>query len=89
VARVRHAGVLRVLHRTRFGRIRAVLGPGGVSVIMRGNGRVRQRRRTAAAAALPGEISKLLDGRLTRSRLDARYAVKRVDVDACDMRMFS
>jgi len=84
---VGHAGVLRVLHCTRFGRIHTVLGFRGMRVIVRRNSRVRQGRRTTTSAALAGELSQLLDGRLTRSRFDVRYAVARFNVDARDMRM--
>jgi len=59
-----------------------------VRVVVRGQGRVGQRRRTAAAAALAGEFGKLFDCDLSAASSDVRYAVERINVDACDMRMF-
>ena len=89
VARVRHARVLGVLHRTRFGRIRATLELGGMRVVVRRNRRVGEGRGTAPAAALARQLRKLLDGRLARASFDPRYVVARMNMDACDARMFT
>jgi len=88
MARVGHAAVFRVLHRTRLGRIRAMLEPGGMRVVVRRNRRVWQRRRTATAGAHTRNLSELRYGCLPQASFDLRYVVARINIDAFDVRMF-
>jgi hypothetical protein len=56
-------------------------------VVVRRHGGVGKRRGATPATALAGELSQVLDGRLSGARFDVRYATERVNMDACDMRV--
>jgi hypothetical protein len=85
---MRHAGVLRVLHGARLGRVGTVMELRPVHVVVRGDGSVGHKDRTAITAALAGAFGQRGNRGHARVCFDVRYAVCGIDANAHNMRLF-